>query len=581
MADLLLTLLAKDEMSHVFGHAAHAVEFLKENLEEMVKEAMEAEKVSAQLHAVVGELTEAYEAQAKQLSAKFAVDDDHIVKVQTILARYGEAPEVIGKTTEALLNFAAATGRDATQAADLLTRAVESGTGKIRGIAGEFEVTGDKAKDLAAATEMLAGKFAGAGDAYADTMAGRTAKAENAVQNLKEAFGHIFILLEAKTGVLDRTADAMRGLEQSMSQGHVMEYLNTLRGGAADLLSSTGLVPGASLVSSGIDLLGGAPDQTFEQYRAWQNAVEGNKADELKKGAEGVDSSKERKKKGAGTGAADLKAAFGQFDDYSPEKAYKQEEKEQEEFNKTMERLQADAVRVLEKSEKDLARSKAAAAKANEDYNASVEKADERHQDALAKINQREADRRVHDLMKQEAMMAQAGDRMGAALVNAFADQLGQLAAGGEFDVAGFFGGLITAIGGIVGAIMPGLGGVLIGAGAALLGGIVKGAGHKRHHDGAWVESFHGGGWPAMGGDEQPAVLQTGERVLSRREVARMGGQQGVDRAAGGGQGLTVNVQAVDGESVRQLFEGRGGRAILNAVRLGRGPLGALIKGTT
>ena len=83
-----------------------------------------------------------------------------------------------------------------------------------------------------------------------------------------------------------------------------------------------------------------------------------------------------------------------------------------------------------------------------------------------------------------------------------------------------------------------------------------------------------------MGGDEQPAILQSGERVLSRQEVRRMGGQQGVDRAArGGGSGVNFYVNAVDQESIRQLMEGRGGRAIVNAVRLGRGPLPALIKG--
>jgi dihydroorotate dehydrogenase len=47
----------------------------------------------------------------------------------------------------------------------------------------------------------------------------------------------------------------------------------------------------------------------------------------------------------------------------------------------------------------------------------------------------------------------------------------------------------------------------------------------------------------------------------------------------GGGGGGTVIIQAVDAESVQRLMEGRGGRAAVNAVRLGRGGFSQLIRG--
>ncbi len=39
---------------------------------------------------------------------------------------------------------------------------------------------------------------------------------------------------------------------------------------------------------------------------------------------------------------------------------------------------------------------------------------------------------------------------------------------------------------------------------------------------------YHSGGWPGLGNDEVPAILQTGERVLSRREAGSHGQDSGI-----------------------------------------------------
>ncbi|MDO5606114.1 MAG: hypothetical protein Q4G25_13230 [Paracoccus sp. (in: a-proteobacteria)] len=51
---------------------------------------------------------------------------------------------------------------------------------------------------------------------------------------------------------------------------------------------------------------------------------------------------------------------------------------------------------------------------------------------------------------------------------------------------------------------------------------------------------FHNGGWAGLRSDEVPAILQKGERVLSRREATGYGGN------------ITVNIQTRDAESFRQ-----------------------------
>jgi len=73
-------------------------------------------------------------------------------------------------------------------------------------------------------------------------------------------------------------------------------------------------------------------------------------------------------------------------------------------------------------------------------------------------------------------------------------------------------------------------------------------------HGGGWV-----GGWPrahrGLWTDEVPLIGQTGERMLSRVEVARMGGRSGVDRIARGepygGQRIVIEIPVhLDGKQV-------------------------------
>ena len=63
----------------------------------------------------------------------------------------------------------------------------------------------------------------------------------------------------------------------------------------------------------------------------------------------------------------------------------------------------------------------------------------------------------------------------------------------------------------------------------------------------AGAPRMHSGGWAGLRPDEVPAILQRGERVLSRRELAAQGGH-----ANGGGQNIAVTINARDAQSFRQ-----------------------------
>lgn len=80
----------------------------------------------------------------------------------------------------------------------------------------------------------------------------------------------------------------------------------------------------------------------------------------------------------------------------------------------------------------------------------------------------------------------------------------------------------------------------------------------------AGAPRMHSGGWAGLKPDEVPAILQRGERVLSRREAAGYGG-----RGGDGGTTVNVTIMARDAESFRQ-SRTQVAADIARAVNLGR-----------
>ncbi len=94
-------------------------------------------------------------------------------------------------------------------------------------------------------------------------------------------------------------------------------------------------------------------------------------------------------------------------------------------------------------------------------------------------------------------------------------------------------------------------------------GGMVGGAAPQRMVPAmafARAPRMHGGGFAGLKPNEVPAILQRGERVLSRREVAA---------GAAGAQNITINIQTHDAESFRQ-SRTQVSADIARAVALGR-----------
>ncbi|WP_071796276.1 phage tail tape measure C-terminal domain-containing protein [Natronohydrobacter thiooxidans] len=124
----------------------------------------------------------------------------------------------------------------------------------------------------------------------------------------------------------------------------------------------------------------------------------------------------------------------------------------------------------------------------------------------------------------------------------------------------------------ILGPLAGLLSGVLGGAGGLFAnifhaGGVVGGPAPGRMVPAmafAAAPRMHSGGWAGLKPDEVPAILQRGERVLSRREAAGYGG-----RGGDGGTTVNVTIMARDAESFRQ-SRTQVAADIARAVNLGR-----------
>ena len=533
-----------------------------------VKAYAESERIQKQLVRVAGEYADALDAQAQALSRLNAVDDDTIKQSQMLLTQWGGVGAATSKVTQAVLDYAAATGTDATAATQELIRNVESGGVGMAKLGVHFKSTGDKSKDLGALVEALGKKFGGAGAADASSLSGQLKLAELAFEDVQKAFGGLIGSIESKTGIIDKVAGALRGIAQAIGKVDSFES-------AAALFSQQGIfaaavggmyTPAAAPSDAGLPGIGSVKGRTNAAMRAAASAG-GKTQSELD------DESLERAKK------------FQRELDSIDEHAQKQEEEayvaELEASAKRVETAQKEAEERL---------------KVRRDLYLQLEKDQAEHAEKMAKAEaeaEKKAAKEAAERAKEQARQWKAtGDQIGSAFVNALTDQLQKLAEGGEFDAASFIGDVLASVFAVaasaigtaygmpaLGAALGNLGAVGIRAGfGAASAGAKKARTTPQYHSGGWVGAprYHSGSW--IGSDEERAILQHGERVLSRQEVSAMGGSGAVDRAArGGGAGLNVTINAIDSRSAAEAFERDLGRSMRRAVASGRGDLAQLM----
>lgn len=563
-----------------------------------VKAYAESERVQKQLTRVAGQYADALGEQAEAMSRLYAVDDDIIKQSQTMLAQWGGVGAATEATTKAILDYAAATGQDATTATQDLIRNVESGGVGLAKMGVHFKATGDKGKDLAAAVEALNKKFGGAAKTNANTLEGSLTAAGLAFDDFKKGIGQAIGDMIQASGIVPRLTKQIRDLKDSLftstmakkaeSQDFIREQVKIFE----DILS--GRMKGFN--EKGLEM-------TFEEAQAklaeWSAKLKSEVPDFsgagalppvtglTNRGGKDAEAQAEKMKAVREKNLEDTRAYFKRDEELADQAAAEQRQSYADELNNT-------ANFVKDRLKLDEETAKAREQIRIEDEKRAAESA-ERQAKHAAEVQERSAKEEKERLDKREAQAKSAGDAIGAAFVNAMADQFSKLAEGGEFDAALFIGDVLASVVGVAAGIigtaygMPQLGaavGNIAGMGIRAGFGAMsakqrKARTAKQYHSGGWVGDeaelprYHTGAW--IGGDEQAAILQTGERVLSRSEVSRMGGKGGVDAAARGGPTIVNNITAIDTKSAAESFTEGLGRGMRLALKSGRGDLPGLI----
>ncbi len=588
-----------------------AVEKLGEQLVEFGKESFEAfektEKAFRMLERAAGENAEAFREQAQSMQEQLGVSDDVVMKMQTMLSTFGEAPEDIHATTMAILDYSARTGVDAVSATQMLESSAKTGRQAFKDLNLTYDNTGDAATRLTAITEALTAKIGGTALAEANTLEGAMRKAHEETDEFKKSLGEMISGFIEHTGAVSTFTEALRDLRLMLfgakndSLVHIQQNID-----AAELDLKT---MEERLRTAGQALIGGGAVESLKTDIATQQAlIEQLKTKfaelaAVKRQANFEDQEHERQsnelsslghKEGKSPKAAKVEAehhSLANLRQLERDEDAKQEQWDEDQRAKEFGSYEQ-GIEHSKKYYEEMLKVQQAGEKATIEEQDKAAHAAIEQQKKLDEEMKRQADRAQKD-------MEMAGAKIGKALIDAISSAIVEGIQGQEVDVLGVVADTAFSIGGMIaGAIASYYGGpaagMLASSAVAGIGSIVhaergrafqneqKGRnGAQSHHDGGWIEpeSYHSGGWPPMGTTEVPAVLESGEAVFSRAEVARNGGRQGVDalRRGGGGQGLHITVVAQDSTSVREFFEDRGGRGVYNALKTGRGSLSNIL----
>jgi len=571
-----------------------------------VKEWQKAERVSRQLERAAGDFSKELEAQAEALSKVLGVDDDLIKQQQTLLAQWGGAGAATQEVTKAVLDYAAATGQDAVAATQSFIQQVETGGGGLRKLGVDFKATGDKGKDLAAAVAAISAKFGGAAGAESDALNKQLVLADQAVGDLKESFGKVVAEFVTGTGVIASLTDAVRGFQlfafgdPADEKRQKLEKLFDQQVDAARRLTDARKALEEATKSPDVSL--SVAEMFADDVAEAQKRVNDlrRSIQDLMGGAQGgapalpaVTGLTAAGKAQAEKAAADMQALreknLADFRKYLKDEeaadvdaAAKAEDRRQRELEALWKNVD-EQEKARQAEEEVLWESRRRMAKIEDDYRA---REAEEKQKALDDAAKAAAER----LRRESERSKAAADAIGAAFVNGLTEQLSRLAAGEEMDPAMFVGEMLANVlqtaAGVLATVFPGFGAIIGAVGNLAAMGVragsraISGGGkRKKMHAGGFVEPerYHNGLMGSPG--EVPAILQEGEAVLSRANVAAMGGRQGVERAKRGGVGggFVVNVSALDAKSAAESFVSGVDRGLKNALRSGQGFLPQLL----
>lgn len=189
---------------------------------------------------------------AQELQRTTAIDDEAVVAVGGLLARFGVAGDQIPRTLRSIVDASEATGLSLEQVGEAVGRSLLGQTRGLRELGIQFTATGNRARDLNRIREELDRRFGGAAEARRDTLSGSLQALTESVNNLLSAIGErlapaIITIADALKGVTDfvtARADAFESAFFSqIPTGQLTRKIFGRQGNAAERIGKGGGAP--------------------------------------------------------------------------------------------------------------------------------------------------------------------------------------------------------------------------------------------------------------------------------------------------------------------------------------------------
>jgi hypothetical protein len=126
---------------------------------------------------------------ASELQTLSGTDDDLLAAAAATMAQFGLTGDAILRVLPLVNDYAIYTGRDVTDAATTVGKALMGNARALKEIGINFRSTGDSAKDLEQIMALLEAQVGGTGKAYGETAQGGLARAQAAFSDLQETIG--------------------------------------------------------------------------------------------------------------------------------------------------------------------------------------------------------------------------------------------------------------------------------------------------------------------------------------------------------------------------------------------------------
>lgn len=192
------------------------------------------EQILVRLTNLVGtDASNSFQVYAEHIQETTAFSHEQVLAMDAQLAAFGLMPNEINKASEALIDYAAQTGKTLPEAADVLGRAMAGNSRELKALGVEIFATDDRSTKFNKTIETLTQKFGGVAEQMGGTTLGSLDMLKNSINDMQEEIGR-FLASDA-VGFTKWLTDLVKNISSSIRI--ITDFTNEI-GGFGNVMES-------------------------------------------------------------------------------------------------------------------------------------------------------------------------------------------------------------------------------------------------------------------------------------------------------------------------------------------------------